>query len=616
MNEQVVEKKDIDKIDELSNESVDELSDGLDNNENSNKKEKRRKMAILVSTVSGIVAFAIILLILLTILVPTRSPWPGLSTGFQETMLMPNSQVENDNGFNSLLLTGGSDYAIEYEEYYGEKYYIGKITPTELDNTTEYRNNIIMAYDNGAESIITAGYNVLNALLGPVQEDGSRENSGVMFYEEYSDKFFVVIDDNDYEGSIARNVISFSFDSGEAGFTAGVSAAVWATATQTYVVGTFGGIIIPSVYSFLSGFEQGVNWFNYAFLGYDVYGNQTNPNYVLQDTIYDDEYVKITNGLDDYMDYSGGSDGVITQDENNPNNWYTNSFNAGEGTQKSVAQIDDGASVLFPVAGAQTGDAIYQAEVHNDSSNDYYDVKVIGVDTDATVAYPNNADEILGSATKDVYEATKLSIWYVDTYIIEYNQDITNSPQWDTTTGDWDVNAKEYKDGKTFDEYYYDSLAAWQDTESANIDFSQMSQAEIDAYLTEYYSGNAPENAVPLVEGLTAEDYYNLGYYGVDDNGNEIETLEYGAVFSGTFENGGVSFISEDSLEEALDVLLLAAGVPESNLDSINMDQIFQIGFAANPIIEESSKTFCFDDNQDTDGASVPWIPDWTLYQY
>ncbi len=521
----------------------------------------------------GMIAF-------MAFLFPERSSYPGLSKGYLDTMVMTNSPVENDKGFNQLLLEGANEFALEYEESYGEKLEVGKITPKEIDNITEYRSIIKYAFDYGTDYIVTVGYNLLDSLLGVMDYTNYwYAPGGIMFDEEYKDKYFAVIDDATHSSGIARNVLSVRFESVQGGFLAGVSAALYSTSIESYIVSTFGGAQYGTVFDWMSGFEQGVNWFNYSVLGYDIHGEKVNSSASLYDSEFSNNYVVITNGKNT-INYEN----EVSQDS--ANKWYTGSFNLGEGTQMASSQIDANSSVIFPVAGAQTLDAINM--ISSSTKSDY--IKVMGVDSNASLAYPDFSDIILGSATKNIEVASSIMLWYGNKFISEYGQDISKLDE-DTLDSTY-----YYLVSKTPDEY------GWKEYDETYLenDLTTKTEEEVEEYIA--------TTDMPIVNDSSI-DYYSYG-----------QNLNNGSMFVGNYNNGGVTFTTEGttgSLDEAYNVLFGEGSI----------DELFAKAFEENEQLEIASNSFS--DSYSTpvtggysetisieDGVlKAPWLPDWSVYK-
>ena len=113
----------------------------------------------------------------------------------------------------------------------------------ESQQQTDYERNINAFVEDGCDLIITVGF-----LLGDATAAGAEANPDIKF---------AIVDfayDPPYD-----NVVGLVFQIDEAAFMAGYIAAA---ATQTGIVGTFGGINIPPVTAFMDGFVMGVNYYN------------------------------------------------------------------------------------------------------------------------------------------------------------------------------------------------------------------------------------------------------------------------------------------------------------------------------------------------------------------
>ncbi len=526
-------------------------------------KNKSRKLLVYITS-SMVSVILIVTIVLLFILVPGRTMFPGVSNSFEKLMVVPNSPIEKDSSFNEETITGAGKYALDMDD--GTK--VGKITPTMIDNIVEYKRIINMAFEEGAEILVTSGFNLTDTLIGVTDYiTGTIKPGGLMFEEKYKDKFFILIDDASYSASIARNIISVRFESAEVGFIAGIAASIYATWNGSYRVSTYGGMQYSTVFDFMSGYEQGINWFNYHYLGYDINHNLVETPLV--STEYQGDFVHLTNGIND-VDYTN-----LATDSTK---WFSGSFNIGEGTGITNKQIKEKSSVIFPVAGAQFGDSISSASAINDlNSTEYdYDIKIIGVDSDATKSYPKNEREILGSATKKVGYAAEFMLWYTDKFIGEYNQDPSLVPN--TQLEQEFLNNVQQNSDDTTNPGWKES-----NTNYTNQDFSlatNPSEINIDSTSGKYY-----------VDGMTQDDYFKYG-----------KTLENGAMFVGNYNNGGVEFVETSPIDE----YIVDIGITET------FDEIVSIAFLENPIIENASNTFSDSySTPRTNSSSTPWIPDW-----
>jgi len=204
---------------------------------------------------------------------------------------------------------------------------------------TDYASNLQNLVDEGCDTIVTVGF-----LLAPAALESATANPDI----EY-----VSIDDpvdQDFDGTTdAENIKPIIFDTAQAAFLAGyLSAGV----SQTGVVGTFGGMDIPTVTIFMDGFAQGVEYYNSE---------------------------------------NGASVQVLGTDS------FTGGFEANDtARQAAQALIDQNVDVLLPVGGP-----IYQsaAEAIRDSGRE---IALIGVDADVYETDETVGDLLLTSIRKGI----------------------------------------------------------------------------------------------------------------------------------------------------------------------------------------------------------------------
>ena len=162
----------------------------------------------------------------------------------------------------------------------------------ESSSEADYEPNIQAFIDEGCDVIVTVGF-----ALGEQTERFAIENP---------DQIFGIVD-YFYENTYP-NLLSMSFDTDQAAFLAGYTAAA---VSETGIVGTWGGIAFPTVTVFMDGFLAGVQYHNaekgttVEVLGWD------------------------------------GADGV-----------FTGSFDAQDlGNSATTDMLQNGADVIMPVAG-------------------------------------------------------------------------------------------------------------------------------------------------------------------------------------------------------------------------------------------------------------------------
>ncbi len=240
----------------------------------------------------------------------------------------------NDKSFNQLGYEGLMDAANG----------IG-VTPITVESAseTDFAPNLQSLVDQGCDVIVSVGF-----LLSAPTVEAALANPDINY---------VLIDDaadNDYDGTIdAPNIQPLLFDTAQAAFLAGYASAA---TTQSGIVGTFGGMNIPTVSIFMDGFKQGVDYFN----------------------TQNSKSIKVL-GWD-------GTDGS-----------FTGGFEAND-TARQIAQslIDQGADVILPVGGP-----IYQSAAAAIQSSGK-EIALLGVDADLTQTDPSIASIILTSVLKNI----------------------------------------------------------------------------------------------------------------------------------------------------------------------------------------------------------------------
>ena len=213
---------------------------------------------------------------------------------------------------------------------------------------TDYERNINTFIDQGCDIIVTVGF-----LLGDATAAAAEANP---------DQLFSIVDFAYEEGQF-DNVQGLVFDTKSASMLAGYLAAAM---SETGVVGTFGGVQIGPVTDFMIGFEAGVNYYN---------------------------------------DEAGTSVDVIGWDSASGEGTFTGDFeNQDAGRQTAEALMQEGADIIFPVAGPVGLGAM--AAVQDSGGDALY----IGVDVDQAVSVPDHENIMLSSVLKRLDNAVFASI--------------------------------------------------------------------------------------------------------------------------------------------------------------------------------------------------------------
>ena len=245
----------------------------------------------------------------------------------------------------------------------------------ESQAATDYERNINTFIDQGCDLIVTVGF-----LLGDATADASARNADQLFsivdfaYDvsgesEASQTFLAStaertgVSEEEVAENVGTNIQGLVFDTKSASMLAGYLAAAM---SETGVVGTFGGIQIGPVVDFMIGFEAGVNYYN---------------------------------------DEAGTSVDVIGWDSASGSGTFTGDFeNQDNGRQTAEALMQEGADIIFPVAGPVGLGAM--AAVADSGGEALY----IGVDVDQAVSVPDHEPIMLSSVLKRLDNAVFASV--------------------------------------------------------------------------------------------------------------------------------------------------------------------------------------------------------------
>jgi basic membrane protein A and related proteins len=216
----------------------------------------------------------------------------------------------------------------------------------ESKDPSDFQKNINSFIESRCDLIITVGYML-----------GDATKAAAVAHPEIN---FTIVDDS-YDPALP-NVVGQVYQSDEPSFLAGYLAAGM---SKSGIVGTFGGINIPTVTIFMDGFARGVAYYN------QVHGTKVQ---------------------------------AIGWDTNSQTGLFTNDFNEPKiGTDMALTLLNKGADILFPVAGV---DGTGAASAVQSSGNAY----VIGVDDDWVLTLPDYQKFVLTSVMKQMDETTFLTI--------------------------------------------------------------------------------------------------------------------------------------------------------------------------------------------------------------
>jgi basic membrane protein A len=231
----------------------------------------------------------------------------------------------------------------------------GKATVQYVQSTTEndYVPNINNLLAKGCNLIVTVG-----GLMGDATGTAAKANAN---------QKFAIVDDSATDsktGAVIPNIHGMEFNTAQGAFLAGYAAA---GTSKTGTVATWGGLNIPPVTVYMDGFWEGVQYYN----------KQKGKN------------VKVL-GWDE-TNQKGGT--------------FSQSFtDTAKGKQISDAFVNQGADVIFPVAGGAGNGATASAKASNGA------VTVIWVDTDGCVSDAADCGVFLGSVTKGIETSVKKTV--------------------------------------------------------------------------------------------------------------------------------------------------------------------------------------------------------------
>ena len=297
------------------------------------------KKKILAKLISGALSLSLLVGCGSNVPSETNSKFNRLDTDLKVGMVVGSGTID-DRSFNQ-----GSWEGITATVKNSK--YVTSAGKTESDYLVSIGNLI----DGGYQFIVTPGY-YFEAAIYEAQT-------------KYPDTHFVILDgspvDQDGNTVIAENTVSIHFAEHEAGFIAGIAAAV---EMQDGDLGFIGGMKLPAVVRFAAGFAQGVEYANTQ-LGTQITLDEVN---VVYQGTFDDK---------------------------------------AAGQQIAAQMYDRGVKVIFTAAGGTGMGAIAEAKNRAKQGQEAW---VIGVDsdqyTDGIYDEATNASVVLTSAIKYVDQAT------------------------------------------------------------------------------------------------------------------------------------------------------------------------------------------------------------------
>ncbi|MBE4704319.1 BMP family lipoprotein [Spiroplasma platyhelix] len=197
-----------------------------------------------------------------------------------------------------------------------------------------------------------------------------------------------------------KNLAGLLYKAEQAGLMAALAAESWLIAhAQEYggygnlKMSTYGGLNIPAVTNYMYGFYWGIQLLN----------NSEDSSPIISE---------IKSWIKDLNPDFDDSQPVPKIGFVELPNQFTNNFDQASSESKSVNSllVENGANIIFPVAGPQTSDTL--SAIQSKRKN----YKVIGVDTDQALQYTESADYFLTSALKDISNSVDYMLWRAINY--------------------------------------------------------------------------------------------------------------------------------------------------------------------------------------------------------
>ncbi len=307
-----------------------------------------------------------------------------------------------DNSFNQQAYEGINEYGELTNNAVAES----EVPPSiGIDNVTANK-----LFANGSQTIIANSYMYINWVLQYEDQlqtasadeitnpDGDlSDNQYIIFVDD--DGTFVDKEEIANGDDPSKNVISMTFKAEEATFMAGLISCMYVVteypnSPEEWTLGIWGGTDYSAVNAIMSGYEAGIQFFNQYILGWK------------QDLGHIENTVKLINhqGYTNYQTYNNLQA---------RKHWYSGSYNVDPtGKTQALGLITKGAKVITPVAGGQTINAINEAEIANNNSDD--EIKVVGMDVDGKKQFPNNEDIFLTSAIKNIKDTIFINLLEIE----------------------------------------------------------------------------------------------------------------------------------------------------------------------------------------------------------
>ncbi|WP_338972473.1 BMP family ABC transporter substrate-binding protein [Spiroplasma endosymbiont of Panorpa germanica] len=287
----------------------------------------------------------------------------------------------NDRSFNESAYNGSNKFLKEQLKV--EDSVIAHLTP---NSTSEIQKNYATARKNGAQALVLPGF---------AHQEHIEEASKVMGDSSTGSVIFL---DGTSAGN--ENVIGIQFKSEMSGFYSGVASILYKISTSkdeitNVKLSAFGGLHnATGVTNFISGYMASIDFVNQL--------KKDSPETLTS-------LIKILNKDKSEANF-GKAERIASQNSaptsDTDKNWFSGSFAVGGGKPTAETQVEQGADIIFPVAGPQTEDTLNTIK----SKKKAGEVFVVGVDTDQVQLYSNYKDYFVTSATKRLEESTQAAL--------------------------------------------------------------------------------------------------------------------------------------------------------------------------------------------------------------
>jgi basic membrane protein A len=274
---------------------------------------------------------------------PVKAEFPKLDKPDVKACMVSDSGGFDDKSFNQTAKAGLDNAVKDFKV---------QQAAVQSKADSDYVPNLAALVRQKCNVITTVGF-----LLGDATLASAKANPNI----NYSIVDFAYTDAKTGQNTAPKNLQALIFDTASPSFLAGYLAAGM---SKSGFVGTFGGAPIPTVTIFMDGFWEGVQYYN----------EQKKKD------------VK-----------------VVGWDETTQKGSFTGDFeNKGKGQTTAAGLIQQGADILFPVAGPAGLGGLQAAKEGN--------AKAIWVDTDGCVSASEYCDVLLTSVMKGMDVAVEKSI--------------------------------------------------------------------------------------------------------------------------------------------------------------------------------------------------------------